>query len=149
MLEYLLNRRIDYTGVDYSEAMIAMAREYYPKAEFFAADGASLFFADRSFHTVISSCVLLHVPNYREHVFETARVAREYVVAARTPVCRRRPTQYLRKCAYGVETVELVFNEAELLREFELNGFRLAGGEEYSGDADGDQYLVTYLLKRQ
>lgn len=149
VLEYLLNRRIDYTGVDYSDAMIAMARDYYPGATFFAADGACLFFGDRSFHTVISSCVLLHVPNYREHIRETARVASEHIVAARTPVCRRRPTRYMRKCAYGVETVELVFNEDELLREFALNGFIHAGGEEYSADPAADHYLVTYLFKRQ
>jgi len=125
ILEYLLNRRIDYTGVDYSEAMIAMAKDYYPKVKFYVADGASLFFADRQFHTVISSCILLHVPNYRDHIFETARVADKFIVASRTPICKRRPTQYLKKLAYGVETVELIFNEEELVREFALN--RLIG----------------------
>ena len=148
ILEYLLNRRLDYTGVDYSEAMIAMAKDYYPQAKFFAADGASLFFADRSFHTVISSCVLLHVPNYREHIFESARVAERFIVATRTPVCRTRPTQYLKKFAYGVETVELIFNEAELLQEFALNGFSLLDGVQYHGNADADEYQVTYLFQR-
>jgi SAM-dependent methyltransferase/predicted O-methyltransferase YrrM len=149
ILEYLLNRRLDYTGVDYSEAMIAMARDYYPKGTFFAADGASLFFADRAFDTVISSCVLLHVPNYREHILETARVAKDFIVLSRTPVCRKRPTQHLRKYAYGVETVELVFNEDELLREFSLCGFAVKNGIQYDANPDADQYQVTYLLQRQ
>jgi spore maturation protein CgeB/SAM-dependent methyltransferase len=149
VLEHLLNRRLDYTGVDYSEAMISMAREYYPKARFYAADGACLFFADRSFHTVISSGVLLHVPNYREHIFESARLAERFIVASRTPVCRQRPTQYLKKFAYGVETVELVFNEAELVRELALNGFKLAGGTEYHSDQASDSYQVTYLFQRE
>lgn len=149
ILEYLLNRRIDYTGVDYSEAMIAMARDYYPKARFFAADGADLFFADRQFRTVISSCVLLHVPNYREHIFETARVAERHIVASRTPVCKRRPTQYQKKFAYGVETMELVFNEEELVREFALNRFELERAVEYQGDAAADLYVTTYLFRRR
>lgn len=148
ILEYLLSRRIDYTGVDYSEAMIGMAKMYYPRGKFFAADGASLFFADRQFQTVISSCVLLHVPNYREHIAETARVAERFVVAARTPLCKRRPTQYLKKLAYGVETVELVFNEAELLQEFALNGFALDRALEYHADPAADAYVTTYLFKR-
>lgn len=148
ILEYLLNRRLDYTGVDYSEAMIEMAKEYYPQAKFFAADGASLFFADRAFHTVISSCVLLHVPNYREHIFESARVADRFIVASRTPVCRKRPTQYLKKFAYGVETVELIFNEAELLQEFALNGFTLKQGTQYHSNEAADEYQATYLFQR-
>ncbi|MDD5434034.1 MAG: glycosyltransferase, partial [Nitrospira sp.] len=121
VLEYLLNREIDYTGVDYSEAFIDMAKDYYPRARFFVSDGANLFFEDRQFHTVISSCILLHTPNFQEHIFETARVAKKYVVAHRTPVCRNRQTQYLKKYAYGVETVELVFNESEILQAFSVN----------------------------
>lgn len=148
ILEYLLKKRLDYTGVDYSEPMVAMAKDYYPHASFFAADGASLFFADRSFHTVISSCVLLHVPNWRQHVFETVRVAGRFVVASRTPVCRTRPTQYLKKYAYGVETVELIFNEGEIVREFLLNGLRLVDMIEYHTDPANDEYQVTYLFKR-
>ena len=148
ILEYLLQRRIDYTGVDYSPTMIAMAKQYYPKTQFYAADGASLCFSDRQFHTVISSCVLLHVPNYREHIFEAARVAESVVVASRTPVCKRRPTQYLKKYAYGVETVELIFNEEELLREFALNRFHLAQAIEYQAEPSADLYQTTYLFKR-
>jgi len=148
ILEYLLNKQIDYTGADYSEAMITMARDYYPKAKFFVADGASLFFADRQFHTVISSCILLHVPNYREHIFETARVADRYIVASRTPICKRRPTQYMKKFAYGVETVELVFNEEEFVREFTLNRFELSHSVECQADPSADAYLTTYLFKR-
>lgn len=148
ILEYCLNKPIDYTGVDYSEAMIAMAKDYYPKVKFYAADGASLFFADRQFHTVISSCILLHVPNYRDHIFETARVADKFIVASRTPICKARPTQFLKKFAYGVETVELIFNEEELVREFALNRFELLHAIEYQADPSADAFQTTYLFKR-
>ncbi|MCE1225283.1 MAG: glycosyltransferase [Geobacteraceae bacterium] len=148
ILEYLLNRRIIYTGVDYSEAMIDMAREYYPKATFFAADGANLFFADRHFDVVISSGILLHVPNWRQHVFEAVRVAKMYVIASRTPVCRKNQTRHMKKFAYGVETVELIFNEGEFVREFQLNGMELINAIQYQADPVADEYEASYLFRR-
>lgn len=149
ILEYLLNQRLDYTGVDYSEAMIQMARGYYPRPRFYAADGAALFFADKEFDVVISGTVLLHAPNYREHVFETAQVAGRFVVAHRTPICRRGPTQHLRKLAYGIETVELIFNEGEFLREFQVNQFELFDQRETSSNSAADRYEISYVFKRK
>lgn len=149
VLEYLLNRRFRYTGVDYSEPLIRMAEDYYPKASFKVADGAHLPFASRSFPIVISSCVLLHVPNYQEHILETARVADKYIVAHRTPVCREGQTSYQKKFAYCIETVELVFNERELLAIFETCGFALLQTMEYSANPAADRYEATYLLRRK
>lgn len=148
ILEYYLNRQLDYTGVDYSQPMIDMARGYYPDTTFFTADGANLFFADRKFQIVISSCILLHVPNWRQHVYETVRVADKYVVASRTPVCRQSSTRYMKKYAYDVETVELLFNEAEIVREFQLNGLILIDAVQYHSNQADDIYDVTYLFKR-
>jgi SAM-dependent methyltransferase len=148
VLEYLLNRRIAYTGVDYSEAFITMAKEYYPKATFRVADGANLPFEDNQFPIVISGCILLHVPNYPQHIAETARVAEKMIIVHRTPICRQRPTQYIKKFAYGVETVELHFNEGELLSEFEANKFKLISAIEYVRDLNGDNFEVTYLFRR-
>lgn len=149
ILEYLLGKQIDYTGVDYSAAMIAMARDYYPRPQFFAADGKSLFFADRQFAVVISSCILLHVPNYREHILETCRVADEWLVVHRTPVSRLSPTRCMAKQAYGVETVELCFNEHELLSEFALHRFYRTAAVEITANPDVDEYCVSYLLRRE
>lgn len=148
ILEYLLNKRIDYTGVDYSEAFVQMARDYYPKASFLVADGASLPFFDNEFPIAISSCVLLHVPNYAQHIKEIARVAERYVVAHRTPVCRIRETQYYKKRAYGVETVELRFNEAELLELFEASDLKLIDSLEFSSDVNHDQFEVNYIFRK-
>lgn len=149
VLEYLLNRRLGYAGVDYSEPLIRMAKDYYPKADFYVADGAHLPFASRSFPIVISSGVLLHVPNYHEHILETTRVADKFIVAHRTPICRIAETSYQKKFAYGVETVELVFNERELLAIFEAHGFALVQTMEYSSNQSYDRYDATYLLRRK
>jgi len=148
ILEYLLNEKIVYTGVDYSIPLVSMAKDYYPNAKFYAADGAKLPFKDKKFFIAISSCVLLHVPNYREHIRETVRVAQKFVVAHRTPICRKRPTQHLRKFAYGVETVELIFNEEEIISEFELQGLKLVNANEYYANDQQDHYEVTYLFEK-
>ncbi len=147
-LEYLLNTRLKYTGADYSPPLVTMARDYYPHAAFHVADGASLPFPDVGFKVVISSCVLLHVPNYLAHIAETVRVAREMIVFHRTPVCRNRPTNFMKKFAYGVETLELIFNENELLSEFAARGLSLTDKIEYHANPDLDEYGITYLLRR-
>ena len=148
VLEYLLKRQLDYTGVDYSSAMIDMGKDYYPEASFLIADGACLPIADREFRVVISGCVLLHTPDYAAHIAETARVAEQWIVVHRTPVCKVRQTICSSKMAYGVETVEFRFNEQELLSHFTRNGFILQQSVTYEDRPESDEYEVSYLLER-
>jgi len=148
VLQYLLKRQIDFTGVDYSLALIQMAADFYPRAKFQVADGARLPFRNGSFQVVVSSGVLLHTPNYKAQIAEAARVAKEYVIAHRTPVCRKRETQYLKKYGYGVEMVELLFNELEILAHFSAQGLRLLSQVEYDSDPAHDAYGITYVFKK-
>ena len=149
ILEYMLGKRIAYTGADYSEPLIKMAKDYYPNTEFHAADGAHLPFKDKQFDVAISSGVLLHVPNFPEHVKEAVRVSNNLVVAHRTPVCRQRPTQYYSKMAYGVETFEMRFNEDEIISTFTSNGLELIKAFEYVWSPEHDVFDLTYLFKRK
>jgi SAM-dependent methyltransferase len=149
ILEYLMNRRIAYTGVDYSESLIEMARDYYPQACFEVADGAAMPFDDDSFDVVISNSVLLHVMEYADQVREAVRVARDTVAFLRTPVCRRGPTKHLVKQAYGIDTVELIFNEDELLQLFDDQGLELNGVLQYAADETSDSYHVNYVLTKR
>lgn len=149
ILEYMLGKRIAYTGADYSDPLIKMARDYYPNADFHATDGAHLPFEDKQFDIAISSCVLLHVPNFPEHIKEAVRVSSNLVVAHRTPVCRQRPTQYYRKMAYGVETFEMRFNEDEIVSAFTSNGLDLIKAFEYETNTAHDVFDLTYLFKRK
>lgn len=104
---------IAYSGCDYSEPFIALARERYPDLDFRQEDATMLAYPDEAFDIVVSGCCLLHIPEYRTAVAETARVAREYAIFHRTPVVLGQPDRYFRKLAYGVETVEIHFNEPE------------------------------------
>jgi SAM-dependent methyltransferase len=148
ILEYLLNLQISYTGVDFSKQLITMAKDYYPNTPFYVADGASLPFSNNRFYIAISSCVLLHVLDYPQHISETARVADKFVVAHRTPVRRNGPTKYYKKYAYGEETVELHFNEQEIVSEFHTYGLSLLKSFEYSAIPHQDFYEITYIFEK-
>ena len=133
---------LKYHGCDYSAAFIRMAKEYYPSKDFAVADATALHYPDGSFDVVVSGCCLLHIPDYAKGVSETARVARRYAIFHRTPVVLECPERRYRKNAYGVETVEIHFNEVELLTLFEKSGlerlatYTIAEGVEFaSGSA--------------
>jgi len=114
-----------YCGCDYSEAFIEMARQFYPHLSFDVEDATRLSYADEAFNIVVSGCCLLHIPDYRTAIAESARVAKDYVLFHRTPVVYGEPTKYFRKQAYGVETVEIHFSETELFDLFRANGLEL------------------------
>lgn len=148
VLRYLLDIPIHYTGVDYSEPMIEMARTLYPRADFQVADGARLPYSAGQFYVAVSSCVLLHVPNYPDHIRETIRVAQRYVVAHRTPIFKRKPTEFFEKLAYGVKTVEIRFQEQEIINEFLNSGLILRDQIVIDSNPATDEYTVTYLFEK-
>lgn len=116
---------IYYTGCDYSPAFIELARQCHPNIPFFIDDGTQLSFQDNSFDIVVSGCCLLHIPDYQKAVMETVRVARQYAVFHRTPMIIGAPTKYYRKHAYGVETIEIHFNEDEFISLLLNSGLEL------------------------
>lgn len=129
-----------YTGVDYSEAFIRLAKSRRGWFDFAVMDALMLDYQDKQFDCVISGCVLLHIVDWRRALSETARVARHHVVLHRTPITKGE-TVYFFKKAYGVQVVELRFNEAELLTEMEQLGFTLQG--KYGVSKDNFTYLLT------
>lgn len=116
---------VRYSGCDYSDAFIAMARQKYPALSFDVEDATGLKYGDNAFDVVISGCCLLHIPNYQTAIAETARVARRYAIFHRTPMVLGQPNVYYRKQAYGVETVEIHFNEPQFLELLADHGLEL------------------------
>lgn len=116
---------LEYFGCDYSKSFVEMARKYYPSRVFAVEDATNLRYEDSFFDVVISGCCLLHIPEYQKAVSETVRVARKYVVFHRTPVVWGQDDQWYRKQAYGVETVEIHFNEPQFLILLEENGLEI------------------------
>lgn len=147
-LEYLLNTRLSYVGVDFSPAMVALAQQYYPRASFHVGNGAALTFPDHSFLIAISSCVLLHVVDYPQHIQEAARVSSQIVVLHRTPVCRAHPTSHFKKFAYGIETHELRLNESEILSLCRDQNLELVQRLEYDSHPERDEFEATYVFRK-
>ena len=144
---------LTYSGCDYSSAFIDMARACYPNHTFTVEDATHLQRADQSVEIVISGCCLLHIPEYKQAVAETARVARSYAVFHRTPVVWGQEEKWYRKKAYGVDTVEIHFNEPEFLALLQTNGLELLATytldqqSDSSGDSRG-QAVRTYVCRK-
>jgi len=125
-----------------------MAKNFYPNTNFIVSDGAFLPFENEKFDIVISSCILLHVPNYHEHIKESVRVSKKYVIAHRTPVTRKHPTQYKKKIAYAAETVELLFNENEIISLFLKCKLKLIKAYTCASFPEADVYTITYVFEK-
>jgi spore maturation protein CgeB len=144
-----LGVEVRYTGLDYSLALLAQARRHEAALPVVAGDGAALPFAAGAFEVVLSGCVLLHMPAWKPALAESFRVASDFVVLHRTPVTSG-STSYLTKKAYGVDVVELVFSEAELLAEVAASGGTVVREwliDRYELDAIGSPIeMKTYLI---
>lgn len=141
---------LDYAGCDFSPAFIEMAYRYYPSINFRVEDATALSYDDDSFDIVLSGCCLLHIPAYEDAIAEASRVARRYVIFHRTPIFHQRSTAYFTKLAYGVKTVEIHFNEQELVALFLKNGLRVIAIATLNSEwRKGDSYATkSYLCEK-
>lgn len=114
--------RARYEGTDYSSAFIRFAKEKYPDIKFTVNDAINLHYKNNCFDVVISGCCLLHIIDYPKAIAETARVAKKFAVFHRTPILHSSSTSFLAKMAYGVEMLDIYFNEEELIDLFYQNG---------------------------
>jgi SAM-dependent methyltransferase len=121
----LLPGGVQYTGIDYSDAMIARARAQYPATAFDVADATRLPCADGAFDIVFNGVSLMHIVEYPAAIREAARVAARYCVFHSVPVFDDYRTTYLRKYAYGAPVVEVVFGKQELMSLCRAAGLRL------------------------
>jgi len=117
---------VSYTGIDYSEAMIARARSNYPSVTFEVADATRLPHQDNAFDIVFNGVSLMHIIEYPAAIREAARVAGRYCVLHTVPVFDDHQTTYLSKFAYGAPVVEIVFGKRELMSLCRDAGLRLA-----------------------
>lgn len=116
---------VSYTGIDYSEAMIARARSNYPSTTFEVADATRLPYPDDAFDIVFNGVSLMHIIDYQAAIREAARVAGRYCILHTVPVFDDHPTTYLSKYAYGAPVVEIVFGKRELMSLCGEAGLRL------------------------
>ena len=126
VIAHLLHRPIRYIGMDYSESMVLLGRQAYPRHPFLVGDATALPFADRACDILLSGTVLMHLTGYRQAIRESRRVAARWCIFHTVPILQHRATTILQKKAYDQSTVvEVIFNEAELLQMIEAEGMKV------------------------
>lgn len=122
VLARLVASQVKYSGLDYSGEMIRRASQAYPRERFVVGDGAALPFGDSSFDIVMNGVSLMHMTQYTRALAESRRVASRWCIFHTVPLLQARATTILTKKAYGELTVEIIFNESELLALFKAEG---------------------------
>jgi len=150
--EVLAARGIDarYHGCDYSKAFIELARRHYPALPFDVMDATQLGYAGGQFDVVVSGGCLLHIFDYPKAIAETAKVARHHAIFHRTPVLHKSKTRHFTKEAYGVKTIEIHFNERELVRLFARHDLQVVDILTIDVSARDDDVLAvkTYVCRK-
>ena len=102
-----------------------MLRDGHRVATLDVQDATGLRHPDASYDIVLSGGCILHIPDYEGAIAEAVRVARRWVVFHRTPVLHMHgPITYTKK-AYGIDTIEIHFNEQALMRLFSRHAMHL------------------------
>jgi ubiquinone/menaquinone biosynthesis C-methylase UbiE len=122
VFEALCKSKVRYTGLDYSQAMVARAKKRYPDATFVRGDATALDFPDNAFDILFNGVSLMHILDFEKAIAEAARVAAKGVIFHSVPLLEQHPTVYLTKYAYGALVVEVIFNRAHLLEMFARHG---------------------------
>lgn len=124
-LSLLLGKRVQYRGLDYSPAMVTLARQRYPDVPFVAGDACALPFRSESCDILLSGTSLMHIAAYDEAIRESVRVSRRWCIMHTVPVMDRRATTMLTKQAYGGPVLEVIFNQGELEAALEAAGLQV------------------------
>jgi ubiquinone/menaquinone biosynthesis C-methylase UbiE len=139
-----------YTGLDYSEAMIARARSRYPGKNFITGDATRLDMTDGAYDIVYNGVSLMHILDYEKAIAEAARVAAKAAIFHSVPVLSNHETIYLTKYAYGAPVAEVVFNRDALLALFSKYGLTVSQhwhSDDYSiGNVVGEQSRAETFL---
>lgn len=153
VLAYFLKSPVRYIGLDYSPAMAASGKRYYPDAQFVVADALALPFQTGACDILLSGTVIMHLLGYREAIGESRRITRQWCIFHTVPTVQKRPTTVLKKFAYGSPVVEVVLNLEEFLKLIESNDLVLRRAfdsvpHDYLSSSLGEPVSVrTYLCE--
>lgn len=143
---------IKYTGCDYSNSFIEMAKEKYPSTKFIVSDATKLSFESRSFDIVLLGGVLVHIKDWEKAIKEATRVSKGTIILHRMPIINIASTHFYRKKGYGIDVMEIAFNEEELFNVLRNMGLGVIGVKSYdlrlTKDLDEEVRDKTYLVQK-
>jgi ubiquinone/menaquinone biosynthesis C-methylase UbiE len=125
LLSTQLNKKFKYTGSDYSEGMIKLAKDKYPTLPFSVQDITNLSFDKNEFNIVLVSGVLEHIPNFHDAISEVCRVAENSVIIHRCLLSKTENNIYTSGFLYNIKTPRIFYSKSFLENEFNKYGFVL------------------------
>lgn len=144
VIEHYYPQKFKYTGCDYNESSINLAKEYYPSIDFFVEDVTNLSFSDKQFDVSFLSGVIEHVPNHKAGLKELCRVTGKYIVLHRiflTP----EETFCTKGTQYFVPVIRYTYNKDEFFSTLSSNGFKI----KWQNEGFFDTNCKTYILERE
>jgi SAM-dependent methyltransferase len=149
VISQLVGKRFLYTGADYSEPMLELAREKYPGFSFLQLDICNINLTDRAYDVVLSGAVIVHVEDWERAISELARVAGKYLILHRTPVIGGNFSRTEGLSYAGVPILFNTFNRDALLNSVKACGFQEIFEEDvYPDQPEGSKRTITYVFER-
>lgn len=146
IIEHFAPGLVEYFGLDYSDAMLEVAREYYPNATLIKGDLRRLKLIDRSYDIAMSGAALMHIREWRDALSELARVAKFWLLLHRTWILTGdRHTEMSIGEAYGHAAWYITFGRADIVGLLQQKGFELVL-ERDSGEMTRPGCVVKTLL---
>jgi ubiquinone/menaquinone biosynthesis C-methylase UbiE len=153
ILQSEFNGKFKYTGSDYSESMVELARLKFPEHTFLEEDLTSLSFETSKFESVLVSGVLEHIPSFEMAISESCRVASKYVILHRCLVSESEENIYSTGFLYNIRTPRIYYAQQVLEEEFKKHGYTLVKrvkSRAYLGLTNQIKLLIKkYILKRR
>jgi len=115
VISTLVGNRFEYTGSDYSDAMLNLARKRYPNIEFLKLDIRHIELSDMSYDIVFSGALIVHVKEWEEAIIELTRITRLYLILHRTPIIDKMFYREEKKIYADVPVFYNRFNRDELM----------------------------------
>ena len=140
----LLPGKFQYNGADFSQAMIDLAQQNYPDANYEVIDIRNIDKPSRKYDVVFSSAVLEHVPEWHQGLMELCRVAQKYLVLHKTPMEGVKPTHHSKKQVYNVEIIFNRFNRTEFVDAVISQGFELIHEEKTNPKSNNGYKVLVF-----
>lgn len=120
---------VSYTGADYSEAMIALAKQKHPNERFLVADATATGFEDAAFDCVLLSGALEHIPDHGMAIRELCRISRRYVILHRATVSLNDSFLNALGSQYSILTPKIYFPMTYLNEAFAGAGYHMVSSQ--------------------
>ena len=148
VISTLAKKKFEYTGADYSQSMLDLARKRYPDTEFRRLDIRHIDLSDKSYDVVFTGAVIVHVEEWKDAIRELARVSKSYLILHRTPITNGKSYKTEEKSYADVPILFNTFNKDELLDLLADCGFKKIFERNVYPDGERGLGYMTYVFGR-